>query len=89
MTNYSTYPKHRLENNSCIICFKHGGFSWCTLHNSQRLYLLNSDYLDDAYKIDVKFYSGKFYSFDLEGFKNWLRINSKPVQKKELIENED
>lgn len=84
MTNYTTYPKHRLVNNSCIICFEDGNFSWCTLSNYQRLYLLNSDYLEGAYRIDVKFYSGKFYSFDLEGFKNWLSQNSKPVKKDEL-----
>ena len=46
--------------------------------------VFNSNYLEGAYRIDVKFYSGKFYSFDLEGFKNWLSQNSKPVKKDEL-----
>lgn len=78
MTNYSTYPKHRLENNSCIICFDDGSFSWCSLYNNQRLYLLNSGYLDGAERIDVKFYSGKFYSFTKDGFIDWLRKNTKP-----------
>ena len=77
MTNYSTYPKHRLTNNSCIICFADGGFSWCELYNSQRLYLLNSGYLDGAERIDVKFYSGKFFSFTKDGFIEWLQKNSK------------
>lgn len=82
MTNYTTYPQHRLVNNSCIICFADGGFSWCSLYNSQRLYLLNSGYLDGAERIDVKFYSGKFYSFTKEGFIEWLKQNSKPKEDK-------
>lgn len=77
MTNYVTYPKHRLDKNSCIICFANGCFSWTYLSNSQCLYLLNSDYLDGAEKIDVKFYSGKFYSFTKDGFIEWLKQNSK------------
>lgn len=78
MTNYLTYPKHRLTNNSCIICFEDGGFSWCSLYNNQRLYLLNSGYLETARKIDVKFYSGKFRSFTKQEFIEWLKKNSKP-----------
>ncbi len=77
MTNYMSYPKHRLINNSCIICFAEGGFSWCELYNSQRLYLLNSDYLDGANRIDVRFYSGKFHSFAKDEFLEWLKKNSK------------
>lgn len=85
MTNYTSYPKHRLTNNSCIICFANSKFSWCELYNSQRLYLLNSDYLEGAERIDVRFYSGKFYSFTKDKFMEWLKQNSKP---KEVKSNE-
>ncbi len=77
MTNYTSYPKLPIPNNSCIICFSNNRFSWCELHNSQRLYLLNSDYLNGAERIDVKFYSGKFYSFTKDAFVEWLTKNSK------------
>lgn len=82
MTNYTSYPKHRLSNNSCIICFADGGFSWTYLSTSQRLYLLNSGYLDGAERIDVQFYSGKFYSFTKDKFIEWLKQNSKPKEDK-------
>ena len=73
MTNYENYPKHRLCKNSCIICFNNGGYSWCMLSNSQKKYLYNSGYIDDARNIVVMFYSGKQFSFDKDSFRKWLK----------------
>lgn len=80
MTNYATYPKHRLVNNSCIICFSHDEFSWCMLSNNSRLYLLNSSYTDTAYKIDLRLPNGEIKKLSVDEFKSWLAANSKPKE---------
>lgn len=76
MTNYINYPRHRFTPNSCIIWFENGTYSWCSLGGNQGGYLLNSDYLNSAIKVDVKMYSGYEYRFTVEQFKEWLRTGT-------------
>lgn len=85
MTNYTTYPKHRLIKNSCIICFSQDRYSWCLLSNSQRLYLLNSGYADSAYKIVVRLPNGEILKFNITEFKEWLAANSEPKESTNVV----
>ena len=76
MTNYIKYPGHRFERGTCIICFD-AGYSWCMLHENQKKYLAESNYLDGASRIDIKLYSGKVFSLSVEQFKDWVSSGKK------------
>lgn len=76
MTNYKNYPRHRFIPNSCIIWLEDGTSSWCNLGGNQGNYLLNSNYLDKAIKVDVKMYSRHEYRYTVEQFKEWLRTDN-------------
>ena len=71
MTNYTRYPGHRFERGTCIICFE-AGYSWCMLHENQKKYLADSEYLEGATRIDIKLYNGKVFSVSADQFKEWV-----------------
>ena len=80
MTNYYNYPSHRFFNNTCIICFEEHKYSWTTLTQNQKNYLLNSNYLDGANRIDIKTETGNVYSLTVEEFYLWVKYGKLPKQ---------
>jgi len=86
MNNYSKYPFHKLINNSCIICFSKDEYSWCYLTDSQKKYLVESNYLDRAEKIDVVLNTGEKYSMNREEFCDWVKNG---VIKNNLIDHKN
>lgn len=72
MTNYTKYPIHAFRKNYCIIRFVRGDYSLCYLSDKTKKYLLESAYLDSAYKVDYRAMDNRTYSFSVEEFKNWL-----------------
>lgn len=72
MTNYVSYPYHRFYNNTCIICFEKGNYSWCYLSDNQKKYLINSNYLDGATRVDIKINNGQRYELTVDQFKSWI-----------------
>ena len=77
MTNYDNYPSHRFFKGSCIICFKYG-YSWCQLTNNQKNYLVKSDYLDGADRIDIKLRDGRVFLLTVDEFRDWVK-SGKPA----------
>lgn len=80
MTNYVKYPWHRFSKNSCVIHFNNGDFSWCMLYNSQKRYLLESKYLDNAKQVDIKTTDGMIYEFPIKAFKAWITSGILPAE---------
>lgn len=80
MTNYTSYPKHRLIKNSCIICFSYDRYSWTYLSDAQKKYL-STHYVDGAYKIVVRLWSGVIHNMSVEEFRTWINDGSLPVPK--------
>jgi hypothetical protein len=87
MTNYANYPSHTFHNNSCVICFNHGGYAWCILSNSQKKYLVESAYLDDSYRVDIKL-DGKVYELSVNEFKKWVTMDEIDVSKERKVSYE-
>ena len=75
MTNHISYPFHSFYKGYCVICFENGiyGFSSCCLSESNKIYLLNSDYLDNAFRIDYKDKSGEIYHMTHDEFLQFLK----------------
>lgn len=49
------------------------------LHENQKKYLAESNYLDGASRIDIKLYSGKIFSLSVEQFKDWVSSGKNPI----------
>ena len=73
LVNYKNYPYHKFYNNTCVINFVSGGYSWCGL--SKKEYLVESSYLDNACRVDVKI-NNKTYHLPVEKFKEWVETKS-------------
>ena len=69
MTNYHSFPKHR--KNGIVMKFSEGRYSWSENNPSQRKYLLESDYCDDAVEIYV-WENDKIYT-SIPEFKEYLK----------------
>ncbi len=91
MTNYTTYPGWRFCSNSCIIHFNKGDYSWCTLYEKQKIYLVESKYLENAKQVDIKLRDGKVYELPVEAFKEWVNSGklSEQYLKKTLIAKDE
>jgi hypothetical protein len=73
MTNYTTFPTWR--KNGIVIKYSDRQYSWSNNTKSQRKYLLESSYCDDAVEFFV--WENNTTYITLESFKEYLIKNKK------------
>ena len=78
MNNYVNYPSHTFHNGSCVICFSDGTYSWCFLTVSNKKYLSESHYLNNAIRVDIKTKDGKVYQLSPDQFREWAATGTLP-----------
>lgn len=69
MTNYNYFPKHR--KNGIVIKFDECSYSWSENNPSQRKYLLESNYCNNA--IEFYVWENDTIYISIDSFKDYLR----------------
>ena len=69
MTNYGSFPKHR--KNGIVVKFDDHSYSWSENNASQRKYLFESNYCNNA--IEIYVWENNMTYTNVEEFKEYLR----------------